>query len=154
MAIMKWNTPPGGDQDDRRAHVVGHGEGVALVHAVSGDKVQGGSQINALNPNYELATKWSTAPYTGPDAPAYEKKILPNQWGYRDPSRAKKCMGNDDTCNSWATKGSQWCVGHKRQMGLAPSPGVEAARHAERPPKNGVGPVKPSIVADERRGQE
>jgi hypothetical protein len=154
VAIMKFSTPPGGDQEDRRAHVVGHGDGVALAHAAFGDKVQGGAQINAINPNYELATKWSTAPYTGPDAPPDEpKQVIPNQWGYRDPSRAKKCMGNDDTCNSWAQKGSAYCVGHNRQRGLASNPGAEASRYSH-PSKNGIGPVKPSIVADERRGEQ
>ena len=153
MAIMKWNTPPSGDAGDRKAHVIGHGEGVSLVHAVSGEKVQGGTQINTGNPNFELATKWSTAPYRGPDAPPDEPKAaIPNPWGYRDAGRAKKCMGNDDTCNSWAMKDSQYCVGHNRQRGLVSNPGVEAARQADRPPKNGVGPVKPSIKADEDRG--
>ena len=153
MPIMKWNTPPEGTHEDRRAHVVGHGDGVALQHAVSGEKVGGGTQINTTNPNYELATKWSTAPYTGPSAEVVEKQVQPNPWGYRDISRAKKCMGNDDTCNSWAMKDSMYCVGHNRQRGLVSNPGAEAARHADRPPKNGVGPVKPSIVADENRQQ-
>lgn len=101
MAIMKWNTPPSGDQHDHHAHVVGHGEGVSLVHAVSGEKVQGGMQVNTINPNYELATKWSTAPYTG-DLTKDNPATPTNPHGYRDPSRANKCMGNNDTCGAWA----------------------------------------------------
>jgi hypothetical protein len=122
MAIMKWNTPPKGHQDDDHDHIVGHGAGVSLVHAVSGDKVGGGAQIDTGNPNYGPATKWSTAPYRGPgvDKPV-QYKPEPNPYGYRDVGRAKKCMANDDTCNSWATEGNdwKWCYAHGRSFAKA-----------------------------------
>jgi hypothetical protein len=114
MAIVKWNTPPSGNQGDRRAHVVGHGDGVALVHSAFGDKVQGGAQINTLGPNIEIATKWSTAPYRGD--PTDIPTEAPNQWGYRSPKREKRCMANDDTCMAFATKVSdfEFCYPHYR----------------------------------------
>ena len=117
MAIMKWNTPPSGDANDRRSHVVGHGDGVALQHAAFGEKVQGGTQINTGNPNYELATKWSTAPYRGP-AVETAPSAQPNPWGYRDKSRANKCMGNDDTCGAWAVDkyDKEYCNAHGNQV--------------------------------------
>ena len=118
MAIMTWNTPPSGDQHDRTAHVVGHGDNVALAHAVSGTLVEGGGQVNTLGPNIELATKWSTAPYRG-DQPATDKPLPPpNAYGYRDASRQRKCMGSDDTCNAWATAkyGGQYCNAHGQSV--------------------------------------
>jgi hypothetical protein len=116
MAVMKWGTPPSGNQDDNRAHVVGHGEGVALQHAAFGTKVEGGGQINTLGPNVELAYKYSGAPYTGPDVDVAEQDERPNVWGYRSPKRAKKCMANGDTCKAWATKSSnyEYCHPHHR----------------------------------------
>ena len=32
---------------------------------------------------------------------------------YEDP-RAKRCIGNDNTCKGFKTKGSDYCVGHGR----------------------------------------
>jgi hypothetical protein len=116
MAVMKWNTPPKGNAEDRRAHVVGHGDGVALQHAVSGEKVQGGAQISSLNPNYALASRWlSTAPYRGDEESAPK---TPNPYGYRDSSRQGKCTANSDTCNGNAThaSGLKWCAGHAKSM--------------------------------------
>ena len=114
MAIMKWGTPPGGTQHDRQAHVVGHGDGVALAHAAFGSKVEGGGAQD-LRPGVELATKFSTAPYTGP--PVDETAAtMPNPWGYRSPKRAKRCMANNDTCKGWATKASgyEFCAPHAK----------------------------------------
>ena len=119
MAVMKWGTPPKGNAEDRRAHIVGHGEGVALQHAVSGDKVQGGAQISSLNPNYALANRWlSTAPYRGDEEVEFGLKAPTNPHGYRDASRQNKCMALDDTCGSYATVASErkWCVKHVKQM--------------------------------------
>jgi hypothetical protein len=115
MAIMKWNTPPGGDQHDRQAHVVGHGDGVSLAHAAFGTKVEGGGAQGFDNPNVELATKWSTAPYKGPKV-TDETTELPNVWGYRSPKRAKKCMANNDTCRAWAVNkyDGMYCNAHGR----------------------------------------
>jgi hypothetical protein len=115
VAIVKWNTPPGGDQEDRRAHIVGHGDNVKLQHTAFGDKVQGGGQVNADNPNYELATKWSTAPYRGPEV-VDKPQPFRSPYGYRDPARAKKCMGSDDTCNAWAVNkyDGMYCNAHGR----------------------------------------
>jgi hypothetical protein len=114
VAILKWNTPPSGDQEDRRAHIIGHGEGVSLQHAAFGDKVQGGAQINTLNPNVELAGRWlSTAPYRGDETnePAPPPS---NPYGYRDKTRLNMCMAKDDTCGAFATEasGRQWCIFH------------------------------------------
>lgn len=116
MAILKWNTPPSGDQGERKAHVVGHGEGVSLVHSAFGDKVEGAGQAVSTNPNIELATKWSTAPYRGPEVPQDKPSAPPNPFGYRDISRAKKCMGADDTCNAWAVNkyDGKYCNAHGR----------------------------------------
>jgi hypothetical protein len=113
MAIMKWNTPPTGNEYDRHAHDGGHGENVALQHAAFGDHVEGGAQVNTLGPNVELATKWSTAPYRG-DAPATVTRAPGNPYGYRDKSRQGRCIANDDTCNGFATKASglRWCGLH------------------------------------------
>ena len=116
MAIMKWGTPPSGDADDRRAHIVGHGDGVSLQHAAFGAKVEGGGQAVSTDPNVSLATRWSTAPYTGPQLEAVDQSEPPNPWGYRSPKRAKKCMANGDTCGAWATRASnyEFCYPHSR----------------------------------------
>jgi hypothetical protein len=118
MAIMKWGTPPSGDANERRAHVVGHGENVALQHEAFGSKVQGGSQVNAINENYDIATRWSTAPYRGDEEIEFGHKVSPNPHGYRDASRMGKCTANGDTCNANATHKSdlQWCYGHAKSM--------------------------------------
>jgi len=115
MAIVKWGTPPSGDHHERKAHVVGHGEGVSLAHAAFGDRVDGGGQMDSTNPNHGPATKWSTAPYTGP-APTTETSDPRNVWNYRSPKRAKRCMANNDTCKAWATKASDYlyCHPHSR----------------------------------------
>jgi hypothetical protein len=115
MAIMKWGTPPGGNQHDRQAHVVGHGDGVALAHAAFGSKVEGGGAQD-LRPGVELATKFSTAPYTGPPVDEEAAATMPNPWGYRSPKRAKRCMANNDTCKGWATKASgyEFCAPHAK----------------------------------------
>jgi hypothetical protein len=116
MAVMKWGTPPSGNSYDRQAHVVGHGEGVSLVHAVRGEKVGGGGNQDTSDPNHGPATKWSTAPYRGP---AIEDTTpeQPNPWGYRSPKREKRCMANNDTCKAFATKASgyEFCYPHSRQ---------------------------------------
>jgi len=117
MAIMKWGTPPSGDMHDRHSHVVGHGDGVALAHAAFGEHVGGSGAQDLSNPNVELATKYSTAPYKGPAVKDVEEIEQPNPWGYRSPKRAKRCMANDDTCGAWATKASEYefCYPHWRQ---------------------------------------
>ena len=114
MAVLKWNTPPTGTHEDRRSHIVGHGEGVALVHTAFGDHVEGQANVNTLGPNIELATKWSTAPYRGDQTETPTRSTPPNVWGYRSPDRAKRCMAHDDTCNAWATEASdrKWCIFH------------------------------------------
>lgn len=116
MPIVKWGTPPAGTANDRHSHVVGHGEGVALVHSIRGEKVEGGGNNDDTNPNHGLATKWSTAPYRGPKVEEIEKEP-PNPWGYRSPKRAKRCMGNDDTCMAWAVDkyDKEFCNAHGRQ---------------------------------------
>jgi hypothetical protein len=117
MPILKFNKSPSGDAEDRRAHVIGHGEGVSLQHSAFGDLVEGAGHAETTNPNVQLATKWSTAPYTGPPVEDVEERNEPpNPWGYRSPKRAKKCMANDDTCAAWATKASeyQYCYPHHR----------------------------------------
>lgn len=113
---MKWGTPPKGNTEDRRAHIVGHGEGVALQHSAFGDLVDGSFQISSLNPNYDTAERWSTAPYTGPDED--ELTPTPNPHGYRDSKRQGKCTANGDTCNGNATHSSDmlWCAGHAKQQ--------------------------------------
>lgn len=121
MPVMKWGTPPSGDADDRRAHIVGHGEGVSLQHSAFGSKVEGNAaQVTDLNPNYDRATKWSTAPYTGDEEVKDDPKPPPpNPFGYRDSSRQNMCMANDDTCKAWATiaSGRKWCVNHSKTNG-------------------------------------
>lgn len=115
MAIMKWGTPPSGTHDDRRAHLVGHGDNVSLQHAAFGDHVEGAaSQITDINKDYGRAIKWSTAPYRGNAEVEGGLKTTP----YRDSKRQGKCMANDDTCNGWATIGSdkKWCAPHAKQM--------------------------------------
>ena len=114
MAIMKWNTPPKGDMEDRRAHLIGHGDGVSLQHAVSGSKVEGAALIDS-NPNYGLAIKWSTAPYRE-DIGASETPT--NPWGYRDAKRVNRCMGNDDTCMAWAVNkyDKKYCNAHGQSV--------------------------------------
>jgi hypothetical protein len=116
MAIMKWNTPPQGEAKDHLAHLYGHGEGVALAHTIYGSKVEGGAAVNTLGPNIEVATRWSTAPYTGPPVGEVEENERPNEWGYRSIKRKGKCMANDDTCKAWATKASdyEFCHPHHR----------------------------------------
>jgi hypothetical protein len=119
MAIMKWGTPPKGTTEDRRAHVVGHGENVSLQHEAFGSHVAGsGGQITDLNENHALATRWSTAPYRGDEEVEFGLKAPPNPHGYRDASRVGKCMANNDTCNGNAThaSGSKWCWPHSRTM--------------------------------------
>lgn len=32
--------------------------------------------------------------------------------------RRGNCKGNDDTCGSFAAKGTEFCVGHMRSLGL------------------------------------
>lgn len=122
MAIMKWGTPPSGNHYDNKSHVVGHGEGVALAHAAFGEKVGGGGAQDLSNPNVELATKWSTAPYKGP-AIEEETHEQPNPWGYRSVKRAKRCMGNDDTCMAWAVDkyDKEFCNAHGRQAAGLPA---------------------------------
>ena len=119
MAIMKFNTPPQARVPER-AQQTSHGENRALQSAAFGEHVQGGANVNTLGPNIELATKWSTAPYTG-DVEASVKAPEPNVWGYRDASRQGRCMANDDTCNGYATKksGLQWCGLHAIQKAKA-----------------------------------
>jgi len=114
MAIMKWNTPPSGTHHDRRAHVVGHGDGVSLAHAAFGSNVEGSMGQTLTNPNHELATKYSTAPYRGPDTIAVAETEPPNVWGYRSPKRMNKCMGNNDTCKAWAVDkyDKEFCNAH------------------------------------------
>jgi len=122
MAIMKWGTPPSGTHHDRQAHLVGHGDGVALAHAAFGEKVGGGGAQDLSNPNVELATKWSTAPYTGPGADtAEERPEQPNVWGYRSAKRANKCMANDDTCKAWAVDkyDKEYCNAHGNAVAKA-----------------------------------
>ena len=91
---------------------------MALQHAVSGDKVQGGAQISSLNEHYGLATRWSSAPYKGNEEVEFGLKAPPNPFGYRDASRQNKCMALGDTCGSYATVASErkWCVKHVKQM--------------------------------------
>lgn len=110
---MKWGTPPKGTVAER-AHVVGHGEGTSLQHKAFGSKVEGAAAISNINPNYDIATKWSTAPYRGDDD--VKEKPSANVFGYRDRSRQNKCMANGDTCNGWATEasGKKWCAGHAK----------------------------------------
>ena len=122
MAIMKWNTPPSEDRGSNSAHVVGHGEGVALQHAAFGAKVEGGAQVNTLEPNIELATKWSTAPYTGPEVDETETTEPPNPWGYRSAKRQGKCLGNEDTCKArMVARWDPYCNAHGRMnAGLSP----------------------------------
>jgi hypothetical protein len=124
MAIVKWGTPPKGTVNDRRSHVVGHGEGVALVHAAFGEKVGGGGAQDLTNPNIELATKYSTAPYRGPAVPDVEQRNdPPNPWGYRSSKRVNKCMANDDTCNAWAVDkyAKEYCNAHGRKAAGLPA---------------------------------
>ena len=139
MPILKFNKPPGGDAEDRRAHVVGHGEGVALQHAAFGDLIEGAGHAETTNPDVQLATKWSTAPYTGPPVEDVEQRNEPpNPWGYRSPKRAKKCMGADDTCNAWAVDkyDKQYCNAHGRL-----SEGKPAWPSNEKPEDDGGRPV-------------
>jgi len=116
VAILKWNTPPSGNQEDRRAHVVGHGEGIALVHTLGGERVQGGAMVNAINENFDVATKWSTAPYKGETRQV--KPLPPSPYGYRDASRVNKCMANEDTCNAFAVDKYErrYCNAHGRSI--------------------------------------
>lgn len=111
MAVMKWGTPPGGTHHDRQAHVVGHGEGVGLVHAVRGERVGGAAAQDTGDPNHGSAVKWSTAPYRGPETGEVPEE-KPNAWGYRSPKRAKRCMANGDTCKGWATEASNYMYCH------------------------------------------
>jgi len=111
MPIMKFNTPPQARVSER-AQQTSHGDSRSLQHAVSGTHVEGGGQTNTLGPNVELATKWSTAPYTGPPVDEVIDDERPNSWGYRSPKRAKRCMANDDTCKAWATKSSDYMYCH------------------------------------------
>lgn len=144
MAIMKWGTPPGGNQNDRKAHVVGHGDGVALQHAVRGAKVEGGGNNDDTNPNHGSAVKWSTAPYTGPTVATIERET-PNPWGYRSPKRAKRCMANDDTCMAWATAKSnyEYCNPHWRQsQGLTAWPSNEEPDPEPEPVATNVDPAE------------
>ena len=69
------------------------------------------------NPNVELATKYSTAPYTGPSVDTTVEHEPPNPWGYRSIKRERKCMGNGDTCGAWATNkyDGMYCNAHGRQ---------------------------------------
>lgn len=120
MPVMKWGTPPSGNADDRRAHIVGHGEGVSLQHSAFGSKVEGNAaQVTDLNENYDRATKWSTAPYRGDEEVEYGIKAPPNPFGYRDAMRQGKCMANNDTCNGNATIASdrKWCYPHSKTNG-------------------------------------
>lgn len=118
MPIMKWGTPPGGNADDRKAHSAGHGDNVALVHAAFGTKVGGDNAQDTGNPDHGPAIRWSTAPYTGPPIENVEDRNEPaNIWGYRSAKRARRCMGNDDTCKAWATVkyDGMYCNAHGRQ---------------------------------------
>ena len=74
--------------------------------------------MSSLNPNYDLAVKWSTAPYRGDEEIEFGHKVPPNPHGYRDSSRMGKCMANGDTCNANATHKSElkWCAGHAKQQ--------------------------------------
>jgi hypothetical protein len=120
MPVMKWGTPPSGNANERRAHIVGHGEGVSLQYEAFGSHVEGGAQqVTDLNENYGRATRWSTAPYTGEEEVEDGPKPPPNPHGYRDASRQGKCMANDDTCNGNATvaSGKKWCYPHSKTMG-------------------------------------
>jgi|SRR5215471_254041 len=121
MPIVKWGTPPSGNHNERKASVVGHGEGVSLLHAVSGERVGGGGEVDTTNPNFGRAIL-STAPYKGPEV-GERPSEPPNPWGYRSPKRAKKCMGNGDTCMAWATKkyDGQYCNAHGRQADGLPA---------------------------------
>ena len=124
MAIMKWGTPPSGTHHDRRAHVVGHGDGVSLAHAAFGQQVGGSGAQDLSQPNIELATKYSTAPYTGPKVDDVEAQHEPpNPWGYRSIKRANKCMANDDTCNAWAVDkyDKEFCNAHGRKAAGLPA---------------------------------
>jgi hypothetical protein len=117
MAIMKWGTPPSGTHHDRRASVVGHGDGVSVAHAAFGEQVGGSGAQDMSNPDVQLATKWSTAPYTGPPVDGDETPEPSNPWGYRSAKRANKCMANDDTCKAYAVDkyDKEYCNAHGRQ---------------------------------------
>lgn len=32
--------------------------------------------------------------------------------------RTKKCIAKDHTCNGWRAKGTKFCIGHLRKLGL------------------------------------
>ena len=111
---MKFNTPPEARIPPRASHV-GHGEGVALVHEAFGSKLQGGQQVNSLDPNYDSAIRWSTAPYTGPNAEEAEAERYVSPHGYRSSKRQGFCFGNDDTCKARATaRWDPYCNAHGR----------------------------------------
>jgi hypothetical protein len=114
VAILKFNTPPAA-RVPQRAQQTSHGSDRSLQHAAFGEPLQGGGNVNTLGENVELATRWSTAPYRGPDETA-KSPPQPNPWGYRDSSRQGKCTANNDTCNGNATKKSdlKWCAGHAK----------------------------------------
>jgi hypothetical protein len=76
--------------------------GAVVAHTLYGALKDDTSSIYALG-QVELST--SGAPYLGPD-PAVD--------------RAKKCKANDDTCNGWRLKNSDFCAGH---AGILKPPG-------------------------------
>jgi hypothetical protein len=47
----------------------------------------------------------------------------------------KKCHGNDQTCNGWKARGTDFCVGHLHQV--AAETGVKTAREAADALKSG-----------------
>lgn len=93
---------------------VGYGENVGLQYAVQGEPVSAIGRAESAQgntgANVQPAGLFSTAPYVPPGAPKppdsvslAKMEIVEDEEIPPDP-RFGKCIGNDDTCNAWATK--------------------------------------------------
>lgn len=51
-----------------------------------------------------------TRPSTLTHAASYEEPVVTD--------RSRKCKGNDDTCNGWRAKDTEFCAGHLRSQGV------------------------------------
>ena len=86
------------------SHQNSSAEGVALVHSLYGEKVGGTQGINDDNPDVQVATGYSTAPYRPPKR--------------RHRDNPDKLLCSFEDCKAYPIKSTDYCAGHSRKLGL------------------------------------
>ena len=85
-------------------HQHGSAEGVALVHTLYGDPVQGGGGVTHAHGDIQPAGLHSTAPYRPPKR--------------RNRDNPDKLLCSADGCKAYPIKSHPYCAGHARSLGL------------------------------------